>query len=94
MAALSSAWCKMSSNPPPIASGPPPTSQTAGWNPSPPRTVPSPKLTLDQMKEIVLFFKDLFEGSKLGWAIIAAGVAGGLEILRIGWLVIRYVFRF
>jgi hypothetical protein len=46
------------------------------------------------MKEIVLFFKDLFEGSKLGWAIIAAGVAGGLEILRIGWLVIRYVFRF
>jgi hypothetical protein len=46
------------------------------------------------MKEMIVFFKEVFEGTKLAWAIKAAGLAGVLEIIRIGWLAIRYLAKF
>jgi hypothetical protein len=39
-------------------------------------------------------FKKMFEDSSLAWWIKVAGAGAGVEILRIGWLAIRYFGKF
>ena len=61
-----------------------------GFNPTPP---PDPRLTLEQMQEMILFFKQVFEDSSLAWWVkaaglggILAGIAGVAELAHLGWL--------
>jgi len=67
----------------------PPNNQ-AGGSFSPPA-----KLTVDQYKELALFFRDfLADKPVITWSIILAGIGGLLDGLHVAWLVLRYVFRF
>jgi hypothetical protein len=56
---------------------------------------PPAKLTVDQYKELALFFRDfLADKPVITSSIILAGIGGLLEALHVVWLVLRYVFRF
>jgi hypothetical protein len=70
-----------------------------GVNPSPPPV--TPLVTLEQMQDMIMFFKQVFEDSSLGWWIKAAGlggiavlVASVLEVIHLGWQAVRYIWRF
>jgi len=50
---------------------------------------------------MIMFFKQVFEDSSLGWWIKAAGaggiavlVASVLEIIHLGWQAVRYIWKF
>ena len=70
-----------------------------GVNPSlPPATL---LVTLEQMQDMIMFFKQVFEDSSLGWWIKAAGlggiavfVASVLEVIHLGWQAVRYIWKF
>jgi hypothetical protein len=56
---------------------------------------PPAKLTVDQYKELALFFRDfLADKPVIKWSIILAGFGGLLDGLHVAWLALRYVFRF
>jgi hypothetical protein len=56
---------------------------------------PAAKLTWSQYQEIALFFRDFLADKPLiKWSIIAAGVGGLLDTLHVGWLALRFIFRF
>lgn len=52
------------------------------------------KLTLEEMKDVAEFFRELFRDSWLPMWIVIAGVGALLEGLHILWLLLRYVARF
>ena len=65
-----------------------PAKPPRGYRPTEP---PEPsRLTLDEFGQ----FKKMFEDSSLAWWIKVAGAGAGVEILRIGWLAIRYFGKF
>jgi len=56
---------------------------------------PSARLTFSQYKEIALFFRDFLADKPLiKWSIILAGIGGLLDTVHVGWLALRYIFRF
>jgi hypothetical protein len=71
----------------------------SGVNPSPPSS--TPVMSIEQMQDMILFFKQVFEDSSLGWWIKAAGaggiaviIASAFEIIHLGWLAARYFWKF
>jgi hypothetical protein len=70
-----------------------------GVNPSP--QPPTSVVTLEQMQDMIMFFKQVFEDSSLGWWIKAAGLGGiavfiasVLEVIHLGWQAARYIWKF
>ena len=62
---------------------------SGGFNP-----VDAPLLTLRQMQETVEFFKKTFEDSPLAKWIVLAGLGALIEMLHVGWLAVRYIWKF
>jgi hypothetical protein len=60
-----------------------------GFNPAKP-----PLFTIEQMQEMIVFFKRVFEDSPLAWWIRLAGIGAALEGLHIVWWAIRYLAKF
>lgn len=55
----------------------------------------TPSYTFSEIERMAQFFKAYLASDQLiRWSIIAAGLAGALEIARIVWLAIRFVARF
>ena len=53
------------------------------------------RMTTKEFLDIASFFKDyLAENPLIRWSIIAAGAGAVIEALHLGWLAIRYIFRF
>jgi hypothetical protein len=55
-----------------------------GYNPA--------RLSAEEFQSLGIFFKDLFaENPLIKYSIIAAGIAGALESLHIGWLFVWWM---
>lgn len=56
---------------------------------------PAPSYSFSQFKKMMEFARELLSDSPLvKYSILAAGVGGALEGLRILWLAARYLLRF
>ena len=70
-----------------------------GFNPTQPP--PVPLMTIPQMQDMIVFFKQVFEDSSLAFWIKAAGaggiavlIASVLEVIHLGWQAVRYIWKF
>lgn len=53
------------------------------------------RLTPKEFQDLATFFKDyLADNPLIKWSIVAAGVGGVIETLHLGWLALRFIFRF
>jgi hypothetical protein len=62
-----------------------------GGNYSPAREPRPTKMTIEDVREMGTFFKELIESSHLKWWIIAAGIGGLAETLHVCWLIYLHV---
>jgi len=56
--------------------------------------VPAPapsRLTMEEIRALGTFFKELLDQPAIKWSIIAAGVGGALEALHVLWLAGRFL---
>jgi hypothetical protein len=65
----------------------PKSKKAGGYSPAP--TEPG-SLTVAQIKELGIFFKDLVESTHLKWFIIFAGIGGLFEAIHLVWLAVRH----
>jgi hypothetical protein len=53
------------------------------------------RLTPKEFRDLANFFKDyLADNPVIRWSIVAAGIGAVIETLHIGWLALRYIFKF
>jgi hypothetical protein len=51
-------------------------------------------ISMASVEKLVDIFLKISDNTTIKWSIYAAGIASVLEIMRIGWLALRYIFRF
>jgi hypothetical protein len=51
----------------------------------------STRMTIEDVQQIGLFFKDMIESTHLKWWIILAGLGGACEAARLLWDIVRFL---